>query len=346
MNIKVSVVIATKNEEKHITRCLSSLFMQNYPQNQYDVIIIDAGSDDNTRLKAEKFSVQMVVDTYGTLGHQRNVGVSRATGDYIAFIDADCLADANWLSTHVNALDRCPLDVAAVTGPNLVMNDDPPVAKTIAYMQQTLFGSGGSPQSYPVLDKLASVISATNCNALYRREILLDNPYDNEFGWGEDAEVNFRIRKKGYRFLYNPEAVVWHHRVDTPLKFAIKMFKYGHAMAQIIKKHKRLVRWYAWLPLAFVLYFILLPLILLHIPESKVTLIPLGCYELIVIGVTIQVLFMYKKIFTLITAFLLPIQHVSYGIGMLCGLLAIKRITFRISCLLTMPTKKQQRRVT
>lgn len=324
MSLKVSVVVVVKNEEQRIGRCLRSLLAQDFPPGNYEIIVVDGGSDDDTRKIVKEFPVRLIIDEYGTLGHQRNTGVYTSKGEFVAFVDADCQADLFWLSRQVDVLKNSPPKVAAVTGPNLIMADDPPVAKTIAYMQQTLIGSGGSSQSNHVKSELAPVISAPNCNAVYRRQILLENPYDNRLNCGEDAEINFRLRLKGYTLLYNPGAIVWHHRVSTAGALVQKMFNWGFSMAQIARKHRNIIRWYAWLPPVFFLYLVALPLlILLKAVQPWVYGIMIS-YALVIAIAVLQVLFKQRNLYALSALFLLPLQHISYGLGMIWGLIIKK----------------------
>lgn len=323
MNIdfKLSVVVVTKNEEKCISSCLDSIFAQQFHSGDYEVILVDAGSCDRTQEIAREYPLKLVVDNYGTLGHQRNMGVRLARGKYVAFIDADCYADTQWLSRQVDLLDKSPHSVVAVTGPNLIMDNDPPVAKTIAYMQQTLLGSGGSPQSY-LFDHVEYVTSAPNCNAIYRRKVLLNYLYDNGFSYGEDAELNYRLRRDGYKFLYNPAAIVWHHRVATTRALGRKMFFWGFAMAKISRKHKRLIRWFVCLPPALVIYLVtLMPMVLSNYFISWYFFF-LVAYVLVICTVIVQVLWRQRNVYALRTAYLLPVQYISYGLGMLLGLCA------------------------
>ncbi|MHB1041653.1 MAG: glycosyltransferase [Eubacteriales bacterium] len=319
MSLKVSVIVAAKNEEQRIGRCLRSLLAQDFPPRNFEVIVVDGGSDDDTQKVVEEFPVRLIVDKFGTLGHQRNTGVHFSRGEYVAFIDADCRAEPNWLKQLVETLDNSPEQFIAITGPNLVVDFDPPLAKTIYYMQQTLIGSGGSPQSYPVKGELSSVISAPNCNVIYRREVLLRYPYNNELTFGEDAEVNFRLYKEGYRFLYNPDAVVWHHRVSSVGALIRKMFNWGFVMARIALKHKNPVRWYAWLP-PLIIFYILASTLAFAFNKSYFLAYGLLAYAMVICITVVQVFLQQKNIYALCTVFLLPCQHISYGLGMLWGL--------------------------
>lgn len=319
MSLKVSVVVVAKNEKQRIGRCLRSLLAQDFPPGNFEIIVVDGGSDDDTQKVVEEFPVRLIVDKFGTLGHQRNTGVCLSRGDYIAFIDADCQAEPHWLKRLMDTLDNSPGQVSAITGSNMMVDSDPSLAKTIFYMQQILVGSGGSPQSYPFKGELSPVISVPNCNAVYRREILLKNPYDKRLTCGEDAELNFRLYRKGYSFLYNPNAIVWHHRVSTVRALIRKMFNWGLAMARIALKHKNPVRWYSWLPLALVVYIVTL-VIVFAIFKSYFLAYGLLAYIFVICIALVQVFLRQRNIYALYTVFLLPSQHISYGLGMLWGL--------------------------
>lgn len=91
MSIKVSVVIPTLNEEKHIAGLLRDFRKQN--NKDFEVLIVDAHSDDKTCEKAKKFinclPITVVQSKKRHLAYQRNLAAQKAKGEYIFFIDAD-----------------------------------------------------------------------------------------------------------------------------------------------------------------------------------------------------------------------------------------------------------------
>ena len=98
MDIKISVIIAAYNEEKLLGRCLESLQNQSYPKNQYEIIVIDNGSSDDTFKIAKDYGTR--VYTYTEIqgcGASRNFGVTKANGTIIAVSDADSLLPSDWL---------------------------------------------------------------------------------------------------------------------------------------------------------------------------------------------------------------------------------------------------------
>jgi len=109
----VSVVIAARNEEENIANILSDLIHQTYPQNKYEVLIVDDHSTDGTADVIKKFSAQHSFIKYmqatdaagGTLIAKKNAlqqGIINSTGEIIITTDADCHVMPQWIETLVS----------------------------------------------------------------------------------------------------------------------------------------------------------------------------------------------------------------------------------------------------
>lgn len=315
-----SVIVVTKNEEKTIFKCLDSLIAQDFPKDKYEVIVIDGASLDKTCEICERFPVKLIRLDRGGISYQRNAGVQVAEGRYVAFTDADCIVEKAWLTKLRNQIEKTDRNVVAVGGPNLVFDNDPPLSKVIGYTQETLLGSGGSPQSYRIA-KPTYVNSIPNCNILYKKEIIAKEKYDETLSVGDDCELNFRLKQRGYKFLYLPGAVVWHHRPETFRNFTRKMFSYGIALGRITRKHRKIVRWYAPL-VAFAVLAVIFsyPLIKLFHSAIYIYVFAGSFYLMTLVILTSQICQRLKSAESLLTMILLPLQHFFYGIGFLKGL--------------------------
>ena len=320
-DIVVSVVVVAKNEEKHIASCIESLLAQDYPQEFYEIIVVDGCSTDRTQEIVRSYPVKLIIADRGIIGYQRNIGAMTAKGKYVAFTDADCVVSNQWLAKLVEALGNSPTDVVAVGGPNLVLDSDPIFARVIGYMQETLLGSGGSPQSYR-MNKPKYVYSVPNCNIAYVADTLRSEKYDDKLSVGDDGDINYRLKQKGYRFLYLPDALVWHHRPINLKRFMKKMFSYGDGMGKVTRKNRGVVRWYAFAP-------ILMGLVLL-VAYPMIRFVPWAAYFYLAIAFiymgglfisTVQVFQRLKSMQSAKTLILLPVQHISYGFGFLKGML-------------------------
>ena len=316
----VTVVVLTKNSEKHIEKCILSLLHQDFPRQMYEMLVIDAGSKDKTLEICRKYGVRIIEDLGGTIGHSRNIGVKMAQGNYVAFIDSDCIADKQWLRKLFKSIQDADESVVAVGGPNLAPEDDSVIGKVISYMQKTFLGSGGSPQSYGI-NKPKPVYSLANCNVIYKREILLNHPYDNSLNIGEDCDLNFRLGQHGYKLVYIPDAIVWHYRPSSIRAFTRKMFIYGLGMARLHKKYRKIVRWYAPLAPSVLIAVILLFLVsyfhgcmFQFLATVSMTYVGISLY------VCSKVLSKLRSFASLLVMILLPLQYISYAIGFLIGL--------------------------
>lgn len=101
----ISIIVPCFNEEKFIKQCLESLVCQNYPKEKYEIIVIDNGSTDNTLNIASEYDVITKSLDKGNVGAVRNLGTKLASGQIYAFIDGDCIAPNNWLSTINNQIN-------------------------------------------------------------------------------------------------------------------------------------------------------------------------------------------------------------------------------------------------
>lgn len=318
----VSVAVVTRDSEEYIGDCIESLLELDYPKDRYEVIVIDGLSVDKSVEIIKKYKrIKLVINKDKFCPQGRNLAIKVSKGDYIAFTDSDCIVKKDWLTTLVSGILNADQKVVAVGGPNKVFEDDPSFAKLVGYAQETFLGSGGSPQSYGI-PKPRYVYSIPNCNSIYKLGVIKNEKYDTNLHTGEDCDLNYSLTKKGYKILYLPNAIVWHHRRNSFKSFVKHMFSYGKAMAMITKKNKDIIRWYSLPPFFMAIMLILfLPLVFLSSIFFYVYLLFFSIYLFLLLIATYSV---HKKIRTalsLLTLILVPIHHISYGLGFIFGLL-------------------------
>ena len=103
-----SVIIPAKNEAANIGRCLDSIASVAWPRDQYEVIVVDNGSSDATVAIAREKGAQVFIQPELTISGLRNFGAAHASGEILAFLDADCAVDRMWLhsaSIYLNESD-------------------------------------------------------------------------------------------------------------------------------------------------------------------------------------------------------------------------------------------------
>ena len=328
----ITVIVPVKNEYNYITACIASLLELDYPDNRYEIIVVmDRNVTDGVRkaLKTYKGKIRILQSKKAGAAANRNLGVSKASSRsrYLAFTDADCVAEKGWLralATRMEQVQADEKDIGVIGGLNLVPKSDNKLAKTIGAMEQTLLGGGGSAQ-VAILREEQIVPSLPTCNAMYKRGLWKDNRQDEELIVGQDGELNYRLGKKGVKFLATPDAIVWHHRTNSISGFVRRMFKYGSATARIFRKHPEReflsIRWYGFLPSAALVVLLGLIIASFYSIGALMTLaFILGIYAAADIMTAISVMQRTKLAYSMASMILLPVQHFLYAVGFMKGL--------------------------
>ncbi|MEZ6131827.1 MAG: glycosyltransferase family A protein [Planctomycetaceae bacterium] len=95
---KITVVVPALNEEQHVASCLHALTHQTYPKQYYEIILVDNGSTDGTIEIAQGFPVTILHEPIKSAYHARNRAIRHSNNQWLAFTDADCIPDADWLT--------------------------------------------------------------------------------------------------------------------------------------------------------------------------------------------------------------------------------------------------------
>jgi mycofactocin glycosyltransferase len=195
----VSIALITFNERTNIAECLRSLYVLDYPQSRYEVLVVDGGSTDGTLETMRRFPVSIIIDTRKCRGVARNTAVNNAKGDIIAFIDADCLATPSWLKEHVKIHRNKSVLVA---GGSVLQGGDWSLPTRIYH--ETYFAA-----QLPSVPPRITWDLAT-CNASFKRTTFRDVGLFPEMDRGEDSLLCWKALRKGYNVVYDPSPQVVH----------------------------------------------------------------------------------------------------------------------------------------
>jgi glycosyltransferase involved in cell wall biosynthesis len=218
---KISVVVPVRNGAPKIERCLQAIRGQTLQPSE--IIVVDGHSTDATVEIARKFQTRVVFEDYGTVGGARQVGVEEAEGDYVAFTDADCIPQKDWLESLVREFGEGVVGV----GGGIKNIGTGLWEESIALALDTFLGSANSVQDR-VLPGKRIVRSISGCNSMYRKQDLVEvGGFDVKLSINEDTELNTRMQHIG-KIVYTPDALVHHNQERTLGEFVGRMHLFGY----------------------------------------------------------------------------------------------------------------------
>lgn len=196
----VSVIIPVYNDTARLRLCLAALERQTYPQDRFEVIIIDNGSDSPVDCSlASTCNVTLLSEPRPGGFAARNTGIERATGEILAFTDADCLPEPEWLETLVAASNGRRVVVAGRIDAFAADPHRPTASERFDMLW-------GFPQDRFVADGYAA-----SANLAVRRDVFGEvGPYDSGLFSDGDREWCARARALAVPMLYVHGAVVRH----------------------------------------------------------------------------------------------------------------------------------------
>ena len=222
---RISVVVCSLNGERTIRDCLEGLMDLDYPD--YEVIVVDDGSTDATAKIAGEYDLRLISTENRGLSNARNTGLEAATGEIVAYLDDDTRPDPHWL-TYL-AASFLSSEHAGIGGPNIAPPGDGLIAACVA-------NAPGNPVHVLLSDSEAEHIPG--CNMAFRKNRLQAvGGFDPLFRVaGDDADLCWRMRERGWTLGFSPAAMVWHHRRASVGAYWQQQKGYGRADAMLARK--------------------------------------------------------------------------------------------------------------
>jgi GT2 family glycosyltransferase len=207
---KYSVVIPVYNNASDLRQCLESLNAQTYDHELFEVIVVDNNSTDESAAVAESFGVRCLYEkTFQSSYAARNCGIKAAQGDFIVFLDSDCVAHSDWL----RQIDARSDDATVGCFAGEILSAKPTTttehfSEAIGLLRQRGPLSGWHFKPY-----------AQTANATYRQVVFQKvGMFEPTMKSGGDAVLAWRmLDQTDYRIQFVPEAIVYHHhRTSVP----------------------------------------------------------------------------------------------------------------------------------
>ena len=299
----ISFIIPTFNSGRTLGKCLESIKDQDVKK---EVLVVDGGSTDSTQNIARKSGAKLIIEKKKGIAPARNAGLSHAKGNYIAFVDSDVVLPKGWAKKAIELLGK-DSKTAAVGGPGIGTDN----SLVSLALDALLFGKGSHV-------KKRFVNSLATMDAVYKRDAIRGMKFDEDMFAGEDPEFNFRLRKRGFRLLYDRDLWVHHHHPTGLGGMLRKWYNYGKSYPLLGSKHRELRTPGFWARVLYLPGFLALSALSLVFP-------PLAYLA----GLQVLVMFLYyfaqgivssKGFLTLVFPFIHTMKQVAHMVGHIVGL--------------------------
>lgn len=207
---RISVVIPHLNQPDFLARCLASLAAGTRAPDE--VIVVDNGSRDLPQAVCAAHGARLLTEAEPGPGPARNRGVAAATGDILAFIDADCLADPGWLA----AAEAAMADPAAT-----ILGGDVRIALADP-ARMTMLEAYESVYAYRMDRYIAREGFTGTGNLVVRRAVLADVGPFAGIGVAEDRVWGRAATARGYRIRFVPGMKAYHPARKSFADLALK----------------------------------------------------------------------------------------------------------------------------
>jgi len=317
--MKVSIIIPYKLFNEQTAKCFKHCLEQSFQD--FEIIALP----DQRTTEPENNKIKVIETDSVKPSVKRNIGIKKAQGEILAFIDSDAYAVKDWLKIALPYFKK--EEVGGVGGPNLTPSDSSTGQKVSGYIFASAVATGAFALRYQMRYKFRQglpVKEMPSCNLIVRKEAALKiNGFDETLLTGEDAKFCFNIRKKlDKRILYVPQAVVYHQRRHLWKPHLKQVWNYGRDKAWVIKEDFSLDKFYYFIPFSFVLFLFFGAIISLFSSlAAKIFLFLISIYLLIILATSLMANF---KLSPLIFIGII-LTHLSYGLGFFYGLVKKRR---------------------
>jgi len=237
-----SVIIPTYNRRAKLERCLEALSKQTLPADDFEVIVIDDGSTDDTQefLSARKpaFRFSHFRQANQGAGAARKLGVDKARGEYLLLMNDDTIANPELLAEHL--LTQCKYHSSCFAVLGTFEYERPARRRALThYLNVDAFMF---PQINMKPDFYYGHTHFITCNLSVRRDaVLAAGSFDPQFRMGEDTELGLRMAANGCKVVFNPQAKAFHDHLEMKIDDMVRRAKaYGPVYLRLLGKHPSL----------------------------------------------------------------------------------------------------------
>jgi len=244
---RISLIVPTFNRLLILRKCLAALEAQTAPASDFEVIVVDDGSSDQSeeflREYRPPFQFQYLRQQNSGTGAARRNGVAHANGEYLLLMNDDTICDPDVIEQHLQAHRKLNYQRWAVLG-NFQYPAQARLRALTHYfcMEPFMFPQVSMEEGCPY-----GYSHFITCNLSVRRDAVMDvGSFASIYKLSEDTEMGLRLFEKGFRVLYHPAAHAWHDHLPYPARnLKRRSYVYGADYFHMFRRHPRVMREWA-----------------------------------------------------------------------------------------------------
>lgn len=315
--IKYSFIIPYKNHNLYIDENLNAL--TRLKSSVWEVILLP-DFDYKIRFNIPPNQLKMFGTGPVSPGVKRDIGAQQAEGEYLIFLDDDSYPSEDYLEvlknyTQVNAVE-------AIGGPAITPQSDDFWQKTSGAVFASKY-TGGNPERYFSVGEIRYVNDWPSVNLVVRRDIFkLVGGFGNKYWPGEDTFFCNNLQNKGFKIVYLPNLIVFHHRRKSLREHLKQIGNYGYHRGYFAKKYPENSRKIKYFLPAILVLTILLFLIFYFLKVNyiiEVLQIILLMYFFLIPFFNLVVLRYYNPLIYFASLPYIYLTHFFYGLRFIMG---------------------------
>jgi len=326
--IKYSFIIPVKEINDYIRESVPKIL--EIERDDYEIIIYP----DEEYVTQEKWPKTRQIPSKSGPALKRGLAMRDAQGDFLIFVDDDAYPEKNILDVLDKSFENS--EIAAVGGPAITPKENSFLQKVSGAVYLSNLG-GNFPERYYPIGKKRYITDWPTVNLSVRKDVFLKvGGFDCDYWPGEDTkfclDIINKIKEKN-KILYNPKAIVWHHRREGLLRHLRQIAGYGLHRGFFAKKFpKTSLKMRYFIP-SFFLLFVLFGWLSFFFPSWVFKLYILGwiLYALALIKVFVDVLMRQKEIFVALYSLVYVFfTHLVYGARFIQGFVFTKELKSKL----------------
>lgn len=244
----LSIVVPVYNRPQEVEELLYSLSTQK--NRDFEVIIVEDGSAVRCDQIVAKYQAVLNIHYFykenSGPGLSRNYGAEKAGGEYILFLDSDCIVPDQYTEVIIEACRADRID--AFGGPDKAHESFTDIQKSINYSMTSFFTTGGIRGQKQSMEKF----HPRSFNMGFSKEVFQKTGGFSGLRFGEDIDMSIRIMAAGFKTCLLPDAYVYHKRRTSFKKFFKQIYNSGMARINLFRLHPHSLKLVHLLPACFV----------------------------------------------------------------------------------------------